>query len=364
MAQSLDFSALLSDPAFAEEFKKGYARGEAIAQTVATTPMQPPVEGIEAPQEMPMASSPKDMQKQMYALLQKSMGQQQSQVEQLKAQAEKEKQRQEQMGVLGRLDLRPFAQALQQYGSTTVAVPKEAPEDRTEILRKLQAAVSQAEQGLTKEQVALMRNLMDDKKAAQADISLRNAEVRETKAVVDPLLKLTAGGSDLLQNIGQIESVVSKKDIPVQELRQIVTKFGKTMGEVGAQTEGDRAAYFDPTIMDRLNIITNKIGLGGTIPSNDPSVQAIIAQMKYNREQAAAGIARKAGSIADTYGSPGSVLQYQFQPGKPGDAAYRKAMKLSEDMLMPRKAEAAPTGGVMSEAQKKRLQELKAKYGK
>jgi hypothetical protein len=158
--------------------------------------------------------------------------------------------------------------------------------------------------------------------------------------------------------------VVSKKEIPVQELRQIVTKFGKVMGEVGAQTEGDRAAYFDPTIMDRLNMITNKIGVGGTIPNNDPSVQAIISQMKYNREQAAAGIARKAGSIAETYGSPGSVLQYQFQPGKPGSAAYEKAMKLSQDMLMPRKAEAASGGAGMSEAQKKRRQELKAKYGK
>jgi K+/H+ antiporter YhaU regulatory subunit KhtT len=336
MAQSLDFSALLSDPAFAEEFKKGYARGEAIAQTVANTPTQPQVQGIE------MAASPKDMQKQMYALLQKSMGQQQQQVEQLKAEAEKEKQRQEQMGVLGKIDLRPFAQALQQYGSTTVAVPKEAPEDRTEILRKLQAAVSQAEQGLTKEQVALMRNLMDDKKAAQADISLRNAEVRETKAVVDPLLKISSGGSDLLQNLGQIESVVSKKDIPVQEFRQIVTKFGKSMGEVGAQTENDRTAYFDPTILDRLNILTNKFGLGGTIPNNDPSVQAILAQMKYNREQASAAIARKAQSIADTYGSPGSVLQYQFNEGKPGNAAYKQAIKLSQDMLMPRKAEAAP----------------------
>jgi hypothetical protein len=364
MAQPLDFSALLSDPAFAEEFKKGYAKGEAIAQTVATTPMQPPVEGIEAQPEMQISGNPKDMQKQMYALLQKSMREQQSQVDQLKQQAQKEREKQEQMGVLGRLDLRPFAEALKGYGATGVAVPKEAPEDRTEILRKLDAAVSQAEQGLTKEQVAFMKNIMDDKKSAQADISLRNAEVRETKSVVDPLLKITAGGSDLMQNLGQIESVVFKKEIPVQELRQIVTKFGKTMGEVGAQTEGDRAAYFDPTIMDRLEIITNKFGMGGTIPNNDPSVQAILAQMKYNREQASAGIARKAQGIADTYGSQGSVLHYQFQPGKPGHAAWRQAIKLSQDMLMPRKAEAAPAGGAMSEAQKKRLQELKAKYGK
>jgi hypothetical protein len=361
MEKPLSFAEMLADPEMMQEFKDGYARGEALAQSIKETPVQPEVTAEEI---MPPKMSQAEMQQKMYQLMQKSMGQQEKGIEQLRQSVAQEQQRQEAAGALGRLDLRPFAQAMRQYGSTTVAVPKEAPEDRTEILRKLQGAVSQAEQGLTKEQVALMRNLMEDKKSAQADISLRNAEVRETKAVVDPLLKLTAGGSDLLQNIGQIESVVSKKDIPVQELRQIVTKFGKTMGEVGAQTEGDRAAYFDPTIMDRLNIITNKIGLGGTIPSSDPSVQAIIAQMKYNREQAAAGIARKAGGIADTYGSPGSVLQYQFQPGKPGDAAYKKAMKLSEDMLMPRKAEAAPAGGAMSDAQKKRLQELKAKYGK
>jgi hypothetical protein len=230
MAQPLDFSALLSDPAFAEEFKKGYAKGEAIAQTVATTPMQPPVEGIEEQPEMPIPSSSRDMQKQMYALLQKSMGQQQAQVEQLKAAAEKEKQRQEQMGVLGRLDLRPFAEALKGYGATGVAVPKEAPEDRTEILRKLQAAVSDAEQGLTKEQVAFMKNIMDNKKSAQEDISKENQKLRIRTAIN------TSEQAKKIRNIGTLNQ-------KLQGLESLVAKYG-------AEISGDEKAKLDSAFRD------------------------------------------------------------------------------------------------------------------
>jgi hypothetical protein len=385
----IDFKELLANPAFkaqVDEYAKGYSKGDAIAQSAGEVPMQPQVtaEAIQPEptfiqpetttytglkdtstpdmpptikkepsiyDQMQAATSQNDQKKLLYKLMTQSMQQQEAAAQSAKAALQKEQERQAGLGTLQKLDLRPFAQALRGYGSTSVGegyAPEMTELQRQELMRKLQGQVEAATQGVTKEQVAALRTMQEDKKSAQADISLRNAEVRETKAVVEPLLKITSGGSDLLQNLGQIESVVSKKEIPVQELRQIVTKFGKVMGEVGAQTEGDRAAYYSPTIEGQINQYLNKFGASGKISVDDPSVQAIISQMKYSREQAAAGIARKAEGIAETYGSPGSVLEYQFRPGKPGHAAYRKALKLSQDMLMPKKAGAAPTKDINS----------------
>lgn len=329
MASPIDLTALMNDPEKLKLIQE---------QAMSTTPMQPQVQGIGMP-ELP--TKEKDIQRLIRQKFLESQLQQQQAVEESKRLLAEEMQKNQELGVLGRLDLRPFAAAARQYGATTAVVPTEAPTDNKELMAKLRSEIQKSQQGMSNEQIGFLKTMMEDKRAAQADISLRNAEARETKAVVDPLIKIIAKGSDFKQDLGQIESVVNKKEIPIQEFRQIVTKVGKALGEAGAQTEGDRASYYDPTVEDRVNQYLNKIGFSGKISVNDPSVQAIIAQLKYSRQQASEGIARKADSIAETYGSPGSVYEYLFRPGKPGQAAVRKAKQLSQDMLMPKQAGAA-----------------------
>ena len=318
------------------------------------TPEQPPVTADAIRPDMSEA----EIKKKLYEMLGQSMTEQKAQVEALKAQAAKEKAYQEQIGALGKLDLRPFAQAAKGYGATNVYIPTEAPEDRTAILNKLENAVSEAQQGLTREQILALKNMMEDKRSAQAGISRRNAEARETKQVVDPLLKITAAGSNTLEDVRSIEEIITKEQIPVRQLTQIVTKFGKAMREVGTQTEGDAKRYYDPTIEARLQDVLTKFGVDGTVSRNDPSVKAMISTMKINREQAAEGISRKADDIAETYGSPGSIYAYQFQEGKPGYSAVNRAKKLSEQMLMPSKSEGESQAAPMSfeEFKKKRAE--------
>ena len=174
------------------------------------------------------------------------MEQQQAGVRQAQEALRKEQERQAGLGVLGRLDLRPFAEALRSYGSTSVAqaqAPEMTEAQRQEFLRKLQAQVQGAQEGMTREQVLAMRTMMQDKAGAQAEISRRSAELRETKAVIDPLNKITSKASEFKQTANQIDSVLDQNEIPVAELRQIITRFGRMMGEVGAQTQQDREAY-------------------------------------------------------------------------------------------------------------------------
>lgn len=334
MEKPLSFAEMLSNPEFMQEFKDGYARGEALAQSIKETPTQPEVTAEEI---QPEKLSQAQMQQKMYQLMQKSMGGQTEQIDALKQAVAKEQERQEKAGVLGRLDLRPFAQAIKQYGATNVVVPTEAPEDRTEILRKLQKELTTARGGLTDDQINFMKTMMQDKKDSQAALSQRNAEVRETKLVVDPLLKLNAQASETAQNVGQIESVVSQKQIPVQELKQVITKFGKIMGEVGAQTENDRLAYYTPTVEAQVEAFFNRLGNVGTVSPSDPGVRALVNQLRIIRQQAADGVRRKAMSIREAYGSPGSILAYQFAEGKPGNAAYSGAIKFADTLMGPPK---------------------------
>jgi len=210
-----DFVGLLQDPAFAEQYTKGYLKGQALAQTVGETPMQPEVtaeaiqpepqyiepasttytgfkdepmpdappqmtEITDMPPQVPMrpsefeqmqtAKSPKEQQQILFKLLGRSMEQQQAGVQQTEEALKKEQERQANLGVLGRLDLRPFAEALRSYGSTSVAqaqAPEMTEAQRQELMRKLQAQVQGAQEGMTKEQVLALRTMMQERDANQ-----------------------------------------------------------------------------------------------------------------------------------------------------------------------------------------------------
>jgi hypothetical protein len=178
----------------------------------ADTPEQPPVTANVINSDMSEA----DIKKKLYEMLGQSMSQENAQIEALKAQAVKEKAYQEQMGALGKLDLRPFAQAAKGYGATNVYTPTEAPEDRTAILNKLENAVSEAQQGLTREQILALKNMMEDKRAAQLRASEEKADknfglrVRTSLNSSEEAKKVRAVG-DLNTKIGTLIEKISKK---------------------------------------------------------------------------------------------------------------------------------------------------------
>lgn len=354
MAQPIDLRALLEDPAIRDqimndpakmqEFMQGYAQGEAIAETVQNTPMQPQVQGIE------MTKDPKKMQQQMYALLQKSIGQQEQTIQKLRSAAEQERQRQEQMGALGRLDLRPFAQALRQYGSTTVAVPTEAPQDRTEILRKLNEELAQAEQGLTSSQVAFMRNLMQDRQAGQLAMSQENQELRIRNTVN------TSEQAKKARNIGTL----NKKLAGLEEL----------VNKTGAELTGEEKAKLDSAFRDAEVAWKEAANLGALQGPDIEMIRGALGESPTSIK----GIGRytlsggKEGLLSKIRGARERAVQegmghlenirvtFPYSVAEPIYSDLEKKLKIQE-------AEAKPAVG-MSEAQKKRLQELKAKYGK
>ena len=190
------------------------------------TPEQPPVSAAVINPDMSEA----DIKKKFYEMLGQSMTQQSAQIEALKAQAAKEKAYQEQMGALGKLDLRPFAQAAKGYGATNVYVPAEAPEDRTALLSKLQNAVSEAQQGLTKDQVAALKGMMEDKRAGQLALSEKNQELR-IRSLVN-----TSEQAKKIRNIGTLNKKLAGLESLVQK--------------TGAELSGKEKAALDSAFRD------------------------------------------------------------------------------------------------------------------
>lgn len=103
---------------------------------------------------------------------------QQQEIEQAKQRLAIEQAKQAEAGVLGNLDLRPFAEAARQYGATTAVVPKEAPESNAALLEKLRQEVVKNQQGMTDDQINFLRTMMEDRKNAQAALSQGNQDLR------------------------------------------------------------------------------------------------------------------------------------------------------------------------------------------
>lgn len=251
---------MLQDPAFAEQYTQGFLKGKALAQTIEETPMQPEVtaEAIqqeptfiqpvsttytgfkdEAPaqpsvfDEMQTAKSPKEQQQILFKLLGRSMEQQQAGVKQAEEALRKEQERQAGMGVLQKLDLRPFAEALRSYGATSVAqaqAPEMTEAQRQELLRKLQAQVQGAQEGMTKEQVAALRTMMQDKQNAQAMLSQGNQELR-IRSMVN-----TSDQAKKIRNIGTLNT-------KLKNLEELVSS-------IGAEVTGSDKAKLESAFKD------------------------------------------------------------------------------------------------------------------
>jgi hypothetical protein len=163
-----------------------------------------------------MPKSEKEIQAAIRQKFMESQAQQEEQVKQQQNLLAQEMERQNQLGVLGRLDLRPFAQALQQYGSTTAVAPASAPTDRLEAIKQLQEQVQRGQRGLTQDQIGFLRTIMEDRRAAQLRASEEKADknfglrVRTSLNSSEEAKKVRAVG-DLNTKIGTLIEKISKK---------------------------------------------------------------------------------------------------------------------------------------------------------
>lgn len=352
MEKPLSFAEMLADPEMMQQFKDGYARGEALAQSIKETPVQPEVTAEEI---MPPKMSQAEMQQKMYQLMQKSMGQQEKGIEQLRQSVAQEQQRQEAAGALGRLDLRPFAQAMRQYGSTTVTVPTEAPIDRTEILRKLQETLSRAEQGLTEDQVRAMRGMMEDRRNEQAGISQKNQEIRMFNYAQGKYMK---PAEDYLKGAGQYNFVRSELATgQPTRINRALSQYARIMGQTGVLTDNDIKLQLPPTFVSALD-------RAYTYVTGNPEAELppeIVNDLLSTLDSGHAATQKAFKDKLDLV--HGSFLQSPYAGMRGIDNLYQQASKsILGGVSAPKEAQAAKGG--MSEAQKKRLQELKAKYGK
>jgi hypothetical protein len=229
MATPINYAQMLEDPDFLLQMQQAMAAQSDI-------PMQPQVQGIEAPSmsasfsmtEMP--KSEKDIQSAIRQRFMEAQAQQEEQIKQQQNLLNQEMERQKNLGVLGRLDLRPFAQALEKYGATTVVVPTSAPTEDMSVVEKLREQIQRGQRGLTQDQIGFLRTMMEDKRNAQAAMSESNQQLR-IRSLVN-----TSEQAKKIRNIGSL----NKKLAGLEELVQ----------KTGAELTGKEKAALDSAFKD------------------------------------------------------------------------------------------------------------------
>ena len=292
----------LLDPEFLKKFQQGYAKGEAMGRTIAQTPLQPEVTAQDIQPEpmyvepqsttytgfkdqasiepsiydqMQASTSPKEQQKLLYQLMSKSMEQQQAAATQAQEAFKKEQERQAKMSALQKIDLRPFAEALKGYGSTSVA-EAQAPEmtemQRQELLRKLQSQAAEAQQGVTKEQVAALKSFQD-KKDMQALLSQGNQEMRAFEAVQRKFDKPEQGMIDFYQSFDNFKGAL---DMGTTEAIQAATAaFARLSGEKGPLSDTDIQKVIPDNLKLKWAMYRQKILSGGATPAPQEIIDAL-----------------------------------------------------------------------------------------
>jgi len=191
-----------------------------------------------------------------------SMKQQQEQVKAFKDMLAQRIALEEQGGTLGQLDLRPFAQALQQYGATNVAVPESAPVDPIALKLKLQEAVSDAQQGLGKQQLDYLRSqllaLREGKAGKQAQQSAENFNLRLRSTIN------TSEEAKKIRNIGALNTKLSN-------LENLVNK-------TGAELTGKEKAALDSAFRDAEVAWKEAANLGALTGPDVGMIQGALGQ--------------------------------------------------------------------------------------
>lgn len=348
-----DYLQMLTDPAFAEQYTQGYLKGKALAQTMEETPMQPEVtaEAIqpeptfvqpvsttytgfkdEAPaqpsvfDEMQAATSPKQQQQLLFKLMSQSMEQQQAGVKQAQEALRKEQERQAGMGVLQKLDLRPFAEALRSYGSTSVAqaqAPEMTEAQRQELLRKLQAQVQGAQEGMTKEQVLALRTMMQDKAGAQAALSQKNYEKRLFDTAKSDYLK---PANEYAKTAGQYNFV--KSEIATGQptrINRALSQYARIMGQTGVLTDNDIRMQIPPTALGALDRAWTFVSGNPEAQLPEDIVKDLLSTLDSGHYATKDAYKRKIDTIHSMYMSSPA---YASMPGIEG--LYKSALKPTE----------------------------------
>lgn len=397
-----DFVQLLQDPTFGKQYAEGYLKGQALAQTVGETPMQPEVtaEAIQPepqyiepasttytgftdqpmpdappqmteitdmpPQvpkqpsvfdEMQSAKSPKEQQRLLFKLMSQSMEQQQAGVKQAQEALKKEQERQAGLGVLGRLDLRPFAEALRSYGSTSVAqaqAPEMTEAQRQELMRKLQAQVQGAKEGMTKEQVLALRTMMQERDAKsnmQALLSMGNQEMRAYENVARKFQKPQDQLLDFYQRHDSVKRAFDSGNIT--SIQTALSQYSRMTGETGALAVSDITRIMPDNLKLRAAQWWSKVASDPTVKAPEGVVEILQKNIGYLK-----------GAAEQKYKSQLEVAKNQALKSAP--APYRKFAQplYDESMQLLKSSDAEAGGGLMSPEQKTRLEELKKKYGK
>lgn len=366
-----DFVQLLQDPTFGKQYAEGYLKGQALAQTVGETPMQPEVTAAaiqpepqyiepasttytgfkdepmpdmppqmamapDMPPQVPMqpsvfdemqsAKSPKEQQRLLFKLMSQSMEQQQAGVRQAQEALKKEQERQAGLGVLGRLDLRPFTEALRSYGSTSVAqaqAPEMTEAQRQEFLRRLQAQVQGAQEGMTKEQVLAMRTMMQDKAGAQAALSQKNYEKRLFDTAKTDYMK---PANEYIKATGQYNFV--KNEIATGQptrINRALAQYARIMGHTGVLAEGDIRLQITPTARAAIDRAYTFVTGNPEVELPEDIVKDLIASLDEGNRSLKDAYKTKIDTVHSMYLSSPS---YATMPGLEG--LYKSALKPAE----------------------------------
>lgn len=215
-------------------------------QAMATIPMQPQVQGIDV-----LPETEAEIKKLIRQKFLESQQLQQQEIEQAKQRLALEQAKQSEAGVLGNLDLRPFAEAARQYGATTAVVPKEAPESNAAMVEKLRQEVIKNQQGMSQEQVNFLKTMMEDKKNAQAALSQKNYEKRLFDTAKTDYIK---PANEYAKTAGQYNFV--KSEIATGQptrINRALSQYARIMGQTGVLTDNDIRMQIPPTALGALD---------------------------------------------------------------------------------------------------------------
>lgn len=310
--------------------------------------------GPQQPQVTAEAINPseKELEEAIRKSYLQSMQQQQQQAAAMRQMLAQEQQAQADRGVLGNLDIRPFAQAAKQYGATTAVVPTEAPEDRSAMLMKLRNAVVEAEQGMSKQQLDFLRSQLLAKQqrgGLQAQQSEQNRQMRAFENVSRKFDAPQKEISDFYQAHDAVRSALASGNVAA--IQSSLSNYARMSGEKGVLTDQDIARVMPDNLKQKASVWWSKVASDPNTPAPEGVIEALNAGL--GRLKAAAETKAKERIDAVERQAAKGPGEYKLYAPLVAEEA-RKTIRQSE----------APSGGMMSEAQKKRLEELKAKYGK
>lgn len=341
MANPIDFSKLLNDPAFQD-----------VLMNMQNIPLQPNVEGISSSMAMTeLPQSEKEIQKQIREKFLQSQAQQEEQLKLQQRMLAQELARQKEMGVLGNLDLRPFAQAAKQYGAQTAVVPTAAPEERTEVMQKLQEQIQRGQRGLTQDQIGFLRTMMEEKRSAQAGLSAANLDKRLFDTARNEIMKPV---NDLQKATGQYNFV--KGEIlsgQPSRINRALSQYARIMGQTGVLTDNDIRLQLPSTFVGALDraysFVTGNVS-GAQLPED--IVQDLLKTLDEGNSQLKAASDNKVDTIYSSFATEFSPYAAQkWLPGLYTNAkkgiAGPKQKEVENKSLMP------PSDAIEAEAKRR-----------